>query len=173
MPDLKEISTAIGSAIEASKDTAGFLTFWIAFLGAGVGVGFLFGRGKLGNVFIDIYIALAVSHVLIGFLPLSELLFAGVVSFLVVLVFLIGIDQHLFDLHISNAAYDIFWRVLVMGVLVTGMTLSAVVSLLPERTVGVFSLLPLSSFFGSSLAAALWLVLPLFVLVFMNKRLSG
>ncbi len=163
----------IGSVFEASKDAAGFLTFWVAFVGAGIGVGFLFGRGKLGNVFIDVYIALAISRTLLAFPTLSGLPFAGVTLFLVVLVFLIGIDQHLFDLHISNAAYDIFWRVLVMGILVTGMTLSALASLLPAQVTGKAFLVPVTTFFGSPLSVVLWLVAPLFVLVFMNRRLGG
>jgi hypothetical protein len=172
MPDLKEISSLLGSTFESSRDAAGFLTFWIAFIGAGIGIGFLFGRGKLGNIFIDIYIALAVSQVVISILPLAGMPFAAVAIFLVILGFLIGIDQHLFDLHISNAAYDIFWRVLVMGILVTGMALSALVSFLPSSTIAKLSFIPVAAF-ASPVASVLWLSLPVFVLIFMNKRLGS
>lgn len=159
------------SVFESSKDAAGFLTFWLAFIGAGIGVGFLFGRGKLGNIFIDIYIALAVSQVVISIIPATGMPFLGAVIFLVILGFLISIDQHLFDLHISSAAYDIFWRVLVMGTLVTGMTLSVLLSFLPASTVEKISFIPVE-YFGSPVASVLWLSLPIFVLIFMNRRLG-
>lgn len=159
------------SVFESSKGAAGFFTFWIAFIGTGIGVGFLFGRGKLGNIFIDIYIALAVSQVVISIVPLAGIPFAPAVIFLVILGFLIGIDQHLFDLHISNSAYDIFWRVLVMGILVTGMALSALVSFLPSSTIGKLAFIPVAAF-GSPIASVLWLSLPVFVLIFMNRRLG-
>lgn len=167
MPVIPDIT----NAFSFSRDAIGFLTFWLAFVGTGIGVGFLFGRVKLGNIFIDVYIALAVSRVLLDVVPLPDAAFAGAVLFCVLLGFLIGIDQGLFDLHISNSAYDIFWRVFVMGVLVTGMTLSSFVSFLPARTVASFTMVPLDTYFGSPIAAALWLSLPLFILVFMNKRL--
>lgn len=158
--------------LSLSRDLAGFLGFWLAFVGTGVGIGFLFGRGKLGNVFIDIYMAVAVTRTLLAVVPLPELPYAGAVLFLVVLGFLIGIDQSLFDLHISNAAYDIFWRVLVMGVLVTGMAASAFVSFLPARAVTQIPFPQLMLYFGSPIATALWFSLPVFVLVFMNRRLG-
>jgi len=172
MLDIRELSTLFGSVVVFTKETVGLLSFWLVFIGVGIGIGFLFGRGKLGNIFIDIYIALAVSKAVVVAVPASGLPFLGAVVFLVSLAFLIGIDQHLFDLHISNSSYDIFWRVLVMGVLVTGMALSAFVSFLPETTISKVSLLPLSTYFGSPIAGVFWLSLPLFVLVFMNRRLK-
>lgn len=165
IPDLTQFLTL-------SRDLAGFLGFWLAFIGTGVGIGFLFGRGKLGNVFIDVYMSVAVTRTLLAVVPLPELPYAGAVLFFVVLAFLIGIDQSLFDLHISNAAYDIFWRVFVMGVLVTGMAVSAFISFLPAKAVASLPFPQLSLYFGSPVATALWFSLPVFVLVFMNRRLG-
>ncbi|NTW14377.1 MAG: hypothetical protein HGA31_05100 [Candidatus Moranbacteria bacterium] len=168
MPDLPSIKTLFS----LSKETVGLLSFFAIFVGTGAGVGFLFGRGKLGNIFLDIYISLAVSGALLGVLPFDNIPTGGAILFCILLAFLIAIDQHLFELHISSSAYDIFWRVFVMGLLVTGMAVSALVSLLPAKTVASFTLAPLHVYFGTPLASALWLSLPLLVLIFMNKRLK-
>jgi hypothetical protein len=167
MPDLPSIKTFFSF----SKETVGLLSFFAIFIGTGAGVGFLFGRGKLGNIFIDIYISLAVSSALLGVLPFDSVPTAGAILFCVLLVFLVAIDQHMFDLHIQSSAYDLFWRVFVMGILVTGMTASILVSLLPAKMVASFTFAPLHLYFGTPLASALWLSLPLLVLIFMNKRL--
>lgn len=167
MPDLPSIKTLFS----LSKETVGLLSFLAVFIGTGAGVGFLFGRAKLGNIFIDIYISLAVSGALLGVLPFDSVPTAGAILFCILLAFLIAIDQHMFELHIQSSAYDLFWRVFVMGILVTGMTASVLVSLLPAKMVASFTVVPLHLYFGTPLASALWLSLPLLVLIFMNKRL--
>jgi len=172
MPDFKEFSSGFSSVLEVSKDAASLATFWLLFVGAGAGIGFLFGRGKLGNVFIDVYIAFAVSTAVVSFLPAPGFPLFGAIVFLVLLAFLIGIDRYLFDLHISSSAYDIFWRVLVMGVLVTGMILSVLVSSLPESALPKSVIAPLLAYFGSPLSRVLWLSVPVLVLSFMNRRLG-
>lgn len=166
MPDISQIF----SSVALPKDFASVLSFVFLFIGISLAVGFAFGRNKLVNVFINIYIALAFVSVLPDhFLIDSEYANAGFFFFL--LVFLTAIDQHLFDLHIPNTSYDIFWRMFVMSGLVVGMTVSVVTSLIPKRFLSELPFPFLYDFFGGQIANVLWLSLPIFVLLFMNKRL--
>lgn len=166
MPDILSSATSV----EFSKGVASILSFVFLFIGASVAVGFIFGRNKLVNIFINIYIAFAFVSALpptvFATSPYAE---AGL--FFVLLVFLTSIDQHLFDLHIPNASYDIFWRLFIMSFLVVGMVTSAMVTLLPAKTVLSLPFPFLSDYFGTPTAFILWLSLPLLVLIFMNKRL--
>lgn len=168
MPDFPSIKTLF----TFSREAVNLLTFFAVFIGTGAGVGFLFGRAKLGNIFIDIYIALAVAAVLLGVLPFEDVPAAGAILFCVLLAFLVAIDRYLFDLHLASSPYDIFWRVFVMGLLVTGMMVSALLSLLPAKTVSTLPFAALLlTYFGTPIASSLWLSLPVLALVFMNKRL--
>jgi hypothetical protein len=157
-------------SVELSKDIASALSFLLLFFGLSIAAGFIFGRNKLVNIFINIYIALA----FVSVIPIAVFLdtpYADVILFIVLLVFLTAIDQHLFDLHIPNASYDIFWRLFVMSVLVIGMIMSAFVSLLPGKIVLSLPFPFVLDFFGPPVANILWLSIPIFILVFMNKRL--
>jgi hypothetical protein len=157
-------------SVELSKDIASVLSFLLLFFGLSIAAGFVFGRNKLVNIFINIYIALAfVSVIPITIFPST--LYADAILFIVLLVFLTAIDQHLFDLHIPNASYDIFWRLFVMSVLVIGMIISALVSLLPKKILLSLPFPFIPDFFGPPFANILWLSVPIFVLIFMNKRL--
>lgn len=156
--------------MELSRGIASILSFLFLFIGASVALGFVFGRNKLVNIFINVFVALA----FVGVIPSEVFLdtpYADVALFAVLLVFLTAIDQHLFDLHIPNASYDFFWRLLVMSVLVVGMIVSVLVSLLPEKAVLSLPFPFVLEYFGPPIANILWLSVPLFALVFMNKRL--
>jgi hypothetical protein len=152
------------------KDFASLLSFILLFIGVSLAAGFAFGRVKLVNIFINVYIALALTSVFPADF-LSNSLYAKAILFFVMLVFLSAIDEHLFDLHIPNSSYDFFWRLFVMSALVLGMVVSVVVSLLPKKVVLGLPFPFLYEYFGSGVAATLWLFLPLLVLIFMNKRL--
>lgn len=157
-------------SVELSKDIASVLSFLLLFFGLSIAAGFVFGRNKLVNIFINIYIALAfVSVIPVAIFPDTP--YADVILFIVLLVFLTAIDQHLFDLHIPNASYDIFWRLFVMSVLVIGMIISALVSLLPKKILLSLPFPFVLDFFGPPVSNILWLSIPIFVLIFMNKRL--
>jgi hypothetical protein len=166
MPDI----THIFSVTFFPKDFASVISFVLLFIGISLAAGFAFGRNKLVNIFINIYIALAFVSVLpAGILIDSE--YARALMFFLLLVFLTAIDQHLFDLHIPNTSYDLFWRMFVMSSLVLGMTVSVIVSLIPKKLVLGLPFPFLYDFFGAGAANILWLSLPLFVLIFINKRL--
>ena len=156
--------------IELSKDIAGMMSFLLLFLGVSVAAGFLFGRNKLVNIFINIYIALAFTKVL-PIHDMSDSPYAEILAFGGLLIFLTFIDEHLFDLHIPNSSYDVFWRMFVMSVLVVGMVVSVSVTLLPKKLLASSPFPFLFDFFGQPLAHILWLSVPILLLVFMNKRL--
>ncbi|MBP9751976.1 MAG: hypothetical protein KBD19_03905 [Candidatus Moranbacteria bacterium] len=157
-------------SIGLSKDIASVLSFVLLFVGLSMAAGFVFGRNKLVNIFINIYIALAfVSVIPVAIFPDTP--YADAILFFVLLVFLTAIDQHLFDLHIPNASYDLFWRLFVMSVLVVGMIVSVLVSLLPGKVILSLPFPFIFYFFGPPVANILWLAIPIFVLIFMNKRL--
>lgn len=166
MPDILDSLPSIG----LSKDIASILSFVFLFAGVAVAVGFVFGRNKLVNIFINIYIALAFTKALpVG--DISSSPYAEAILFLVLLVLLTAVDQHLFDLHIPNSSYDIFWRLFVMSLLVVGMVTSVLVTLLPKQAFSVIPFPFLTDIFGLPIAHVLWLLVPLLMLVFMNKRL--
>lgn len=153
-----------------SREIASALSFLFLFAGVGIAAGFLFGRNKLVNIFINIYIALAFTKAA----PMDDISsspYAEVIFFFVLLVFLTAIDEHLFDLHIPNASYDIFWRLFVMSLLVVGMVTSVLVTLLPKKALSAMPFPFLTDIFGPPLPHLLWLFVPLIVLLFMNKRL--
>lgn len=158
------------TSMEFSKGVASLLSFVFLFIGVSVAVGFIFGRNKLVNIFINVYIAFA----FVSALPaeaFSTSPYAEAFLFFVLLVFFTSIDQHLFDLHIPNSSYDIFWRLFIMSFLVVGMIISVLVTLLPKTVTLSLPFPFLIDYFGSPTAFILWLSLPLLVLIFMNKRL--
>lgn len=166
MPDILASLPSIG----LSKEIASILSFVFLFAGVAIAAGFVFGRNKLVNIFINIYIALAFTKAM----PVDDISsspYAEAVLFLALLVFLTAIDEHLFDLHIPNASYDIFWRLFVMSLLVVGMVVSALVTLLPKKALSAIPFPFLTDIFGLPVAHILWLFVPLVLLIFMNKRL--
>jgi hypothetical protein len=88
------------------------------------------------------------------------------------LVFLTAIDKRLFDLHISNAGTDFFWRLIVTSMLVVGMIVSIVLSFLPKSVaLGLISVTAYGCF-ASQIAVIFWMVVPLLTLLFINNRLK-
>ncbi len=153
-----------------SKTFAGDLSFLFLFMGVSLVLGFVFGRYKLVNILINVYIALAVVEVL----PDNWLTFSSygeVLVFLGILVVLTLVDQWLFDIHMSNAGTDFFWRLIVTSLLVTGLIVSVLLSYLPEQAALDFISQGAYQYFASPAALLFWTVLPIVSLLFINKRL--
>ena len=109
---------SILQALSAVGNSAGDISFFFIFIAISLGAGFLFGRWKLVNILINIYIALAFVGVLsAGFLDFS--VYGKLIAFSVILAFLTATDDRLFDIHIASAGTDFFWRLFVMSILVT------------------------------------------------------
>ncbi|MFZ1683927.1 MAG: hypothetical protein WAU88_07310 [Candidatus Zixiibacteriota bacterium] len=164
MDSLLPVASSLGKS-------AGDISFLLVFILLSLGVGFLFGRWKLINILINIYIALAFVGVLAsGFLDFS--VYGKLIAFFVIVLFLTAIDTRLFDVHIASAGTDFFWRLFVMSVLVTGFFVSTVFSLLPRQM--ALSYIPTSvyGFFATPIAELVWMAVPLLVLLFINNRLK-
>lgn len=159
------------TAFDLPKNIAGDLSLLLLFVGMSLVFGFIFGRWKLINILINVYIALA----FIGVLPeslfaASAYIKAGV--FIILLVVLTAIDDRLFDLHISNAGTDFFWRLFVTSLFVTGMIVSVVLSFLPKAVALGFISTAAYGYFASPAALIFWMVTPLLSLLFINNRLK-
>jgi hypothetical protein len=157
--------------LDIAPNLAGDASLILLFIGVSIGLGFFLGRSRLISIFIDVYIARA----LIAILPADWLTFSpfgGVIVFLITFTILFFIDRRLFDLHLSNASTDFFWRVLVMGILVTGLIVSSVLYFVPIKLALQFISLSLYGYFASETALVFWAVVPIVGLLFINNRLK-
>lgn len=161
---LDRLTAAIPSTI------AGDLSLILLFVGLSILAGFIFGRWKLVNILINVYIAVA----LVGVMPavwFTLSVYAKAVVFVVLLVLLTAFDERLFDIHITSAGTDFFWRFFVTSFLVTGAVLSSIFSFLPKAVVLQWVSPDLYFYIASPWALLFWLVVPIFSLFVINTRL--
>jgi hypothetical protein len=149
---------------------AGDFSFLLFFVAIAVGAGFFFGRTKLLSIMIDVYIARA----LVAVVPsdwIASVAYSETILFLLIFGFLFLVDQRLFDLHISGRGADFFWRVGVMGVLITGMVASSLFVYLPKDFVQSYISASLYGYFTEDVWQMFWMTAPLLALMFINRRL--
>ncbi len=162
---------AFFSTLAIPKNLAGDLSLLLIFLALSLAFGFIFGRWKLVNILINIYIVVAFLSVLpkeiLAFSPYAK---SG--AFLVLLFFLSMVDDRLFDVHITSAGTDFFWRLFVMSILVTGMLVSVTLAFLPKTLALSYISPPAYSYFASPFALIFWMAIPLLLLLFINNRLK-
>jgi hypothetical protein len=159
------------SSLSLPKNIAGDLSLILLFVGVSLLVGFIFGRWKLVNILINVYIAVA----LVGVMPdawftVSDYAKAG--AFVALLVALTMFDERLFDIHITSAGTDFFWRFFVTSFLVTGSVLSSIFSFLPKPVALSWVTPDLYLYIASPWALLFWLVVPIFALFVINSRLK-
>lgn len=152
------------------KSIAGDLSLILLFIGVSLLAGFIFGRWKLVNILINVYIAVA----LVGVMPdswfaISDYAKSGV--FFALLVLLTMFDDRLFDIHITSAGTDFFWRFFVTSFLVTGSVLSSIFSFLPKSIALAWVTPDLYLYIASPWALLFWLVVPVLSLFLINTRL--
>lgn len=149
---------------------AGDLSLILLFVGASLLAGFVFGRWKLVNILINVYIAVAIVGIVPGeWFDIS--VYAKAITFLVLLVVLTMFDERLFDIHITSAGTDFFWRFFVTSFLVTGSVLSTVFNFLPKSLVLKWVSTDLYSYIASPWALMFWLIVPILSLFIINTRL--
>lgn len=149
---------------------AGDLSLILLFIGVSILAGFIFGRWKLVNILINVYIAVAI----VGIVPqdwFDVSVYAKAGLFLGLLVLLTMFDERLFDIHITSAGTDFFWRFFVTSFLVTGSVLSSVFNFLPKYIVLEWVSPNLYFYIASPWALMFWLVVPIFSLFVINTRL--
>ena len=159
------------SALHIPNNLAGDLSLFLFFIALSLVFGFVFGRWKLVNILINVYIALALANILPKEL-LTFSIYAKAAVFATLLVFLTAVDDRLFDVHITNAGTDFFWRLFVMSILVTGMVLSSILSLVPKAFALSYISTAAYGYFASPLALIFWMTIPLLLLLFINNRLK-
>ncbi|MEI7750243.1 MAG: hypothetical protein WCJ25_04575 [Candidatus Moraniibacteriota bacterium] len=153
------------------KDTAGLVVFGVAFILVGIGVGFLLGRNRLVNVVMSIYIALVFTTASTDLLP-KDFPLSNAWLFVILLVLLTLVDRSLFEIHVPSLPQDTLWRIIVTGIMVTGMVTSVLVTLFPKKTVTAFPIPVPVQYFGTPLSGVLWLAVPLLILLLLNKRVK-
>lgn len=150
---------------------AGDASFIFVFAGVSLGLGLFMGRYKLVNLLISVYAALALAKVIpdVWLDPLGPYGELGV--FVVALLVLTIFDERMFDLHMSSRSTDFFWRLFVMSFVETGLILSILLSLAPRELALSYVSPTIFAYFASPVAVAVWALLPLAILLFINKRL--
>lgn len=166
-----DILDSAAKALNITPSLAGDISLILLFIGVSIGLGFFLGRSRLISILIDVYIARALVTVLPGsWLSFSP--FGGVIVFAFLFILLYLIDRRLFDLHLSSVSTDFFWRIFVMGVLVTGLLVSSVLSFLPKKLALEFLSTTVYGYFTGDIALTFWMVIPLLGLLFINHRLK-
>jgi hypothetical protein len=159
------------ASLAIPKNLAGDLSLLLLFVVLSVAFGFIFGRWKLVNILINVYIVVAFLSVLpkeiLAFSPYAK---AG--AFLALLFFLSTVDDRLFDVHITSAGTDFFWRLFVMSMLVTGMLVSVTLAYLPKTMALSYISTTAYGYFASPFALIFWMAIPLLLLLFINNRLK-
>lgn len=159
------------STLSIPKNLAGDLSLILLFIGLSIAFGFIFGRWKLVNILINVYIVVAFLSVLpkelLSFSPYAK---AG--AFIGLLFFLSTVDDRLFDVHITSAGTDFFWRLFVMSLLVTGMLVSVTLAFLPKTLALSYISSTVYGYFASPVALIFWMAIPLLLLLFINNRLK-
>ena len=159
------------SSLHLPKNIAGDLSLFLIFVGLSLAFGFIFGRWKLVNILINVYVAIAFIAVLPAEL-IAFSIYGKAIIFVVLLILLTAIDDRLFDVHISSAGTDFFWRLFVMSFLVTGMVVSVVLSFLPKSVALEYISVTAYDYFASPAALIFWMIMPLISLLFINNRLK-
>lgn len=150
---------------------AGDVSLILLFIGISILVGFIFGRYRLVNILINVYIAVA----LVGVMPdiwftFSPYAKAG--AFILLLWLLTMFDERLFDIHITSAGTDFFWRFFVTSFLVTGAVISTIFSFLPQQVALSWITPHLYLYIASPWALIFWLVVPILSMFVINNRLK-
>jgi len=148
---------------------AGDAYFLGIFLAASIAFGMFIGRFRLINVLINIYIAIAILTVMPEeiFYPYSM---ATIFFFVFAVVILTMIDSHLFDIHISGNGGSLFWRLFVMSFFEAGLIFSVFLSLWDWNIVLKFISEDIYFIFTSQYMRIFWMLAPLLVLFFINKK---
>lgn len=145
------------------------ISFMIFFILLSIGFGMLVGRFRLINVLINVYIAIAILTVMPKevFSPHS---IVALLFFVVAVIVLTMIDSHLFDIHISGSGGSFFWRLFVMSFFEAGLIFSVLMSFWDKETLLNFISMNIYVLFVSMYARIFWMMAPLFILFFINKK---
>lgn len=162
---LEDVFVKFGLSDILAKD----ISFLIFFILLSVAFGMFIGRFRLINVLINVYIAIAILTVMPKeiFSPYS---LAALFFFVAAVIVLTMIDSHLFDIHISGSGGSFFWRLFVMSFFEAGLIFSVFISFWDKTTLLKIISSDIYSLFVSPYARIFWMLAPLAVLFFINKK---
>lgn len=152
-----------------SETLSGDFSFMILFFMLSFVFGMLIGRFRLINVLINIYIAIAVLTVMPKEI-LTPYSLAALFFFVATVIILTMVDSHLFDIHISGSGGSFFWRLFVMSFFEMGLIFSVFISFWDKTTLLKFISEDIYGIFASPYMKIFWMLSPLFVLFFINKK---
>jgi hypothetical protein len=149
---------------------AGDVSFLLIFIAVCLALGVYLGRTALVSIVMYGYIGVALLTVLpIDIFTFS--LYGKAIIFASIFLFLFFVGDYVLDIHIPNASADFFWRILIMSFLAVGMLTSIIFTLLPKADILQYLSKTSMDYFISPTAQIAWMVVPLFFLLFINKRL--
>lgn len=162
---LEDLFLKLGLSGILAKD----ISFLIFFLLVSIAFGMFVGRFRLINVLINVYIAIAILTVMPKeiFSPYS---LAALFFFVVAVIVLTMIDSHLFDIHISGSGGSFFWRLFVMSFFEAGLIFSVFISFWEKESLLKIISPDIYNLFVSQPARIFWMLAPLFILFFINKK---
>lgn len=152
-----------------SENLAGDFSFVIFFFMLSFAFGMLIGRFRLINVLINIYIAIAVLTVMPKEI-LTPYSLAALFFFVATVIVLTMVDSHLFDIHISGSGGSFFWRLFVMSFFEMGLIFSVFISFWDKSILLKFISEDIFNIFASQYMKIFWMLVPLVVLFFVNKK---
>ena len=127
----------------------------------------LIGRFRLHNFLINVYISLALLHVV----PKDVMTFSpnsSVLLFLIFVTLLTLMNKYLFDIHQSGSGMKL-WQVFVMSFLQVVMIFSVIFSFLPAKDILKYVSKSSLGYFIDPWWAFAWMIMPLIFLVFVKK----
>jgi len=148
---------------------AGDISFLIFFFLISVVFGMLIGRFRLINVLINVYIAIAILTVIPQEI-LRPYSVATLFVFIITVIALTMVDSHLFDIHIAGSGGSFFWRLFVMSFFEAGLIFSVLISFWGIKIASNYFSSDIYNLFASAYARIFWMLAPLFVLFFINKK---
>ncbi len=154
-----------------AENLSGDISFLLFFLLVSIAFGMFIGRYRLINVLINIYIAIAILTVIPKEI-LDPASLAALFVFVASVIVLTMIDSHLFDIHISGSGGSFFWRLFVMSFFEAGLIFSVLISFWGRESMLKYISVDIYNLFASPYSRIFWMLAPLFILFFINKKES-
>ena len=163
------VTTAASFTSFLPDKIAGDISFWLVFIAAGIVFGLVLGRSRMVSTVAFSYIALSIVRSIPEDIFAFSPLYGQTIAFVGLLVVMVLVKDSLFEIEGSGIGGGFIWSLLV-GFLLTGMLLSIIVSFVAKKAALGYVSAPTYAYFADPWFAVFWLVFPLFVLFFLNRR---
>ena len=155
--------------IDFFSKISGDLAVILAMAGIALALGFVFGRFKLVNILINIYIAFAATIVLPD--AVADLFkYAEVFFFVVFIAVLTLLGDYLFDIHISGSGRGFFSRLIAMSFLIVILFFSLASFFIPKKEMLEIISPNMYNYLASPSARFFWFALPIGLVSYLNRK---